>query len=153
MDDIWEDFDALLWLRGKQRQYAGYDPDSQDGIRHQYFKAAADELERLRSPQQPGPPEATAWLLECLDREAEKTADKIHEQHGEPWSTDSTLVGQAAECIRSLLLKLDRSRAALRQCIDAFERYERGHTHWEGCEKHHPSCRAIRAAEEALSDE
>ena len=44
-----DDFDALLWLRSKQGQYAGYESGSQEGIRHQYFKAAADELEHLRS--------------------------------------------------------------------------------------------------------
>lgn len=47
-DDIFSDFDALLWLRSKQGQYQGYPKGSQDDFRHQYFKASADELERLR---------------------------------------------------------------------------------------------------------
>lgn len=42
--------------------------------------------------------------------------------------------------------------AALAECVDALERCERGHTHWEGCEKHHPSCRAIRAARIAMNE-
>lgn len=62
-DDIRNDWDALLWLRSKQGQYAGYEKGSQDDIRHQYFKAAADELERLRSRLS----SATELIRECRD--------------------------------------------------------------------------------------
>lgn len=55
--------------------------------------------------------------------------------------------------IAELSSRLERAYSALRVCIDAFERVERGSTHWQGCEQQHPSCRAMRTAWEALSDD